>query len=871
MYKTIIPFSGGGLKIQVMTKRLWTLSFLLITVLAAMAQGTVKGKILDKSSNEALGFVSVAVSPKGSKNIAGGATSDIEGNFVIKNLKNGEYTMTLSFVGYKNVTKAFTISANNKTVSFSSLYMSEDANVLSEVKVVGQKSAMKLEVDRKTFDVASNLANAGETASEVLDNIPSVEVDNDGNVSLRGNGSVEVWINGRSAGLTSDNMGQILQQIPAESIERVEVMDNPSSKFSAEGGAGIINIVLKKDRKAGYYGSVMAGADTRSGARTGVSFNYNSHLVDFYVNVGFRHNENTGKQTNEQTYFDEFGNPTGYERSKGRSNDLRNNIFSRARITFHITEKDDIALTGMFMHGKNKSWSNTPYYYGNIINGVESPSRMMLRKTTGFGPMQMLNGSFNYRHNFSTTHMLDFVVSVNNWQNERDNFNQDSTTYMGDMLVMPNFAFESRPGESKNHRYEVKLDYENKISDVFKLETGYNGNFSDDNSSSELYKDNTWSGLNAIEDRGYYNRFIYKSTIHSGYLTTNFTLGKLGIMAGLRGEYWKVDLESRNWEQEHSGAKVTPYKNDFFQLFPSLFMSYQMTETQQFQLNYTRRLRRPWGGQLNPFRNTSNVSMVSFGNPELTPEYSSSFSVNYLKTWNEHSLLVSAYYRPTTDVIQFINYRDELKGIMYSTSMNVAKSQSSGLELTAKNKLFKIVDLNTNVNAYYYKLDAFTHYIDIDDDGMPVQSGTGTQAPQKVTGAANENFTWNARMTASIRLPYDISVQTSGRYSSRQVITQGYRPASYQVDFGVKKNFFNKLLTLSINCRDVLNSRYGEMHRSGDGYEMYSLFRRGGRKVNFNLTWNFGNGGNNKKKPGRDSDDEDDNSAPGIGGGGFDM
>lgn len=342
-------------------------------------------------------------------------------------------------------------------------------------------------------------------------------------------------------------------------------------------------------------------------------------------------------------------------------------------------------------------------------------------------------------------------------------------------------------------------------------------------------------------------------------------------MAGLRGEYWKVDLESRNWEQEHTGVKVKPYKNDFFQLFPSLFMSYQMTETQQFQLNYTRRLRRPWGGQLNPFRNTSNVSMVSFGNPELTPEYSSSFSVNYLKTWNEHSLLVSAYYRPTTDVIQFINYRDELKGIMYSTSMNVAKSQSSGLELTAKNKLFKIVDLNTNVNAYYYKLDAFTHYIDIDDDGMPVQSGTGTQAPQKVTGAANENFTWNARMTASIRLPYDISIQTSGRYSSRQVITQGYRPASYQVDFGVKKNFFNKLLTLSINCRDVLNSRYGEMHRSGDGYEMYSLFRRGGRKVNFNLTWNFGNGGNNKKKPGRESDDEDDNSAPGLGGGGFDM
>lgn len=840
----------------------------MITVLAAMAQGTVKGKILDKSNNEALGFVSVAVSPKGSKNIAGGATSDIEGNFVIKNLKNGEYIMTLSFVGYKNVTKAFTISASNKTVSFSPLYMSEDDNVLSEVKVVGQKSAMKLEVDRKTFDVASNLANAGETASEVLDNIPSVEVDNDGNVSLRGNASVEVWINGRSAGLTSDNMGQILQQIPAESIERIEVMDNPSSKFSAEGGAGIINIVLKKDRKAGYYGSVMAGVDTRNGARTGVSFNYNSRYVDFYVNLGFRHNENIGKQTNEQTFFDENGDPSRYVRSHGRSNDLRNNVFSRAGITFHLTEKDDIALTGMFMHGKNKSWNNTPYNYGNIVNGVDAPTSMMFRRSTGTGPMQMLNGSFNYRHNFSQTHMIDFVVSGNNWQNDRENYNQDSTSYFG--AAETTYGFQSRPGNSRNHRYEVKLDYENKISDVFKLESGYNGNFSNDNTPNELWEDNTWSGIHAVEDKGYYNRFIYKNYVHSGYVTTNFTLGKLGIMAGLRGEFWKVDIESRNWEQEHRGTKVNPYKKDFFQLFPSLFMSYQLTETQQFQLNYTRRLRRPWGGQLNPFRNTSDASMVSFGNPELTPEYSNSFSVNYLKTWDQHSLLVSAYYRPTTDVIQGINYRSTDGATMYRTSMNVAKSQSSGIELTAKNKLFRIVDLNTNVNAYYYKLDGFTHDIEIDADGIPVSDGMGVGV-QTVSGASNDNFTWNARMTASVRLPYDISIQTSGRYSARQVITQGYRPASYQVDFGVKKNFFNRLLTLSINCRDVLNSRYFESRTSGDGYEVYQLFRRGGRKVNFNLTWNFGNGGSKKKKPGRDGDDDDDNSTPDMGGGGFDM
>ena len=841
-----------------MTKRIFTLSLMMFAVLAVMAQGMVKGRVLDKANDEALGFVNIAVSPKGSKTIAGGATTDIDGKF--------------------SVTKEFQISDNHKTVSYAALHMAEDANVLSEVKVVGQRSTMKLEVDRKTFDVSSNLANAGETASEVLDNIPSVEVDNDGNVSLRGNNSVEVWINGRSAGLTSDNMGQVLQQIPAESIDRIEVMDNPSAKFSAEGGAGIINIILKKDRKAGYYGSVSAGVDTRNGVRGGFNFNYNSRYVDFFVNIGLRHNENVSKQNNDQTFF-ENGIPNRYTRHDTRTTDIRNNLFSRAGITFHLTDKDDIALTGMMMHGKGKSWSDTPYFYGNIVNGKDQPTSRMFRSITGKGPMDMFNGMFNYRHNFSPTHSIDFTVSGNNWKNERSDVYQDSTIYLYSIMSDTQFpeteyGYQYRPANGKNRRYEVRLDYENKITDNFKLETGYNGNYSKDNSPNEMYEDDTWDGLHAEPNKSYYNRFIYENTIHAGYATANLTLGKLGIMAGLRGEYWKVNTESRNWDQEFNGEKIEPFKKDFFKLFPSLFMSYQLTESQQLQLNYTRRLRRPWGGQLNSFKNTSDASVISFGNPELTPEYSNSYSLNYLKSWNQHSLLVSAYYRPTTDVIQRITYQG-LDGVtMYSKPMNVSKSQSSGLELTAKNKLFKIVDLNTNVNVYYYKLDGFSHNISIDADGNPVIGGTGSKV-QTITGESNDNFTWNARMTASIRLPYDISIQTSGRYSSRAVIAQGYRPSSYQVDFGVKKNFLNRLFTVSINCRDVLNSRYFESYRSGNGFEEHQLRRRGGRKVNFNITWNFGNG-NKKKSRGEDDDDDDNNNNNnnnnvGGDGGGFEM
>lgn len=179
-------------------------------------------------------------------------------------------------------------------------------------------------------------------------------------------------------------------------------------------------------------------------------------------------------------------------------------------------------------------------------------------------------------------------------------------------------------------------------------------------------------------------------------------------MPGLRGEYWRVNTESYSWEQEHDPSlRDTPFKKDYFQLFPSLFLNYQLPNDQQIQVNYTRRLRRPWGGQLNSFRNTSDASMISYGNPELTPEFSNAFSLNYLKTWTEHSLLVSAYYRPTSDVMQRINYQSSADGKMYSTTFNVGNSLSTGVEATLKNRLFRILDLTSNVNAYYYKLDDF--------------------------------------------------------------------------------------------------------------------------------------------------------------------
>ena len=793
-------------------------------VVVSLAQGTVKGRVLDKQTNEVLQFVNIRVTQSATGKMVKGAITDAKGTFNVTGLADGKYVLTVSFMGYKDVVRNFEVTKDRRAVSYNALYLAGDQKMLKEVQVTGQRSQMKLEVDRKSFSVDQVLAAAGGSASDLLENIPSVEVTTDGEISLRGNSSVEVWINGKASGLTSDNRAEILQQIPAESIEKIEVIDNPSAKFSPEGSAGIINIILKRDRRAGYYGSVRAGAATSGGWNTGGSINYSSGKLDAFANVGYRRRKNNGGSLSEQTYK---GSNT-YQNYEAENNRGGGNLFARAGLTWHFTGKDDLSFSGMTMQGKRDNESIIPYHYGTV--GAPTDSRLMFRRNTSDGDMRMYHAEMGYTHTFSEAHKLDFNLSFGKWKSDDNSYYQDSTTYI-DPSGPTEYMYQYRPMFINNRSWEAKLDYENQIMENLKLEAGYNGRFSHENTPQESWMDgSSWAGHNITEDKEYFNRFIYDMDVHALYATLTTKVGRLGVMAGLRGEYWRVNTESYTYDQEHDPSlRDAPFKKDYFQLFPSLFLNYPLTETSQLQLNYTRRLRRPWGGQLNSFKNTSDASMVSFGNPELTPEYTNSFSLNYLKTWQNHTLSVGTYYRPTTDVIQTVKYN--VDDVIYSTSENVAKSQSAGVELILKDKLFRILDLTTTVNAYYYKLDGFRYVIN----------------DQTVTGRSDENFSWDARMLASFILPYDISLQATGNYRSRTVITQGYRKPSASLDLGLRKSFLNKQFALSVNWRDVFNSRRWKTYTNTDSFERYQENWRDPR-ANITLTWNFGNM-SSKKKP----------------------
>ena len=785
--------------------------------------GKIKGIVMDGELGGPLEFVTVQVKAKGSDKIVQGSVTGSDGNYTIGGLKKGEYVVTFSYIGYEEVSKNISISSDNQILSLGELTLAEDTNQLGEVEVVAKRPQMRFEIDRKVFDATQDIAAEGGSASDLLSNIPSVEVDNEGSVSLRGNSSVTIWINGKASGLTADNQADILDMMPAGDIKQVEVITNPSARYSPEGTAGIINIILKDDRKPGYYGSVKVGADTDGGYQASGNINYSSSKVDAYANLNYRNREFKGGgitsrlNTTDNSFLDQTND----------SKRQHNNWFGRFGATWHITKSDDLAFNVTGMTGGGDNSENIHY---NSIDSQKNTIYTSDRITNGDSDMKMYNLELNYVHKFSENSNIDLMVSNNQWRRDGMNIFRQSTVYT-DPSQTANPLYQTQENDIKDKTWEVQADYTNKISDMARIEAGYKGTFQRNASPVDTYTGTTAEDIR--QDESLYNRFLYNQDVHALYMTYGGKWDKLSYQAGLRGEYWRVDTRSLDFDQEFNGKASETFEKDYFKLFPSAFISYALPKNNELQVNYTRRLRRPWGGPLNSFRNISDASNISFGNPELTPEYSHSFELNYIKSWESgHTLSLSGYYRSTDDVIQRIRFLNMEDNVMYTTSENVAKSQASGLEIVGKDKLFKILDLTTTVNLYYSKLDGFSY--------LP----QGAETP--VIGDTDESFAWNVRMIANLSLPWGVSLQGTGNYNSKQLMAQGHREPNYSVDLGLRKSFLSDKLTLSINARDLLDSRKFRTVTAGDGFWQDSENWRGGRRVGFTLTYNFGN--MNKKK-----------------------
>lgn len=807
---------------------------------AALADATLRGTVLSKETGKPMDFVTIQLADAKGKKLAIGTSTGDDGTFEIKDIPTGKYTVHITFEG--TVPQERDIEILDTDIQLPPVTLAEDSKMLEEVTVTGVRQQMRFDLDRRVFNVDASIMSAGQSASELLESIPSVEVDQDGEVSLRGNSSVTVWINGKESGLTADNRAQILEQIPAESIERIEVITNPSAKYSPEGTAGIINIVLKQDRRGGYFGSAEIGANTQGGGNASFNINYSDSKWDLYGGIGFRMRHNKGGSWSRRKY-DEADPETGdayFLNSDAESHNHGNNLFLRLGATYYLTQKDEISISGFGMLGHR--WGNSlTDYSSNLLNHWSTNTN----RSSNRGDMRGAHGELGYTHKWSDTHTIMATLGYNYWGGPTDNVYQQHQEFAG---IPDNDVYEAQNQEINTRSVEAKIDYSVRFNDYLKFEAGYNGNYSHENTPVTTWGAPEHTEANLLTNL--YNRFIYDNNITAFYVTLGGRAGNFSYSGGVRAEAWQIRTRSLNYGQ--SEADVPQFKKDRFALFPSLFLSYSLPYDNEIQINYTRRIRRPWGGQLNSFQNISDPTNISYGNPELQPEYSNAFELNYIKSWDNHMLSVSGYLRTSDDLMTHLSYITA-NNVMYTTWDNVSKRFNSGVEIVGKNQFFnRVLDLTTTINLYQSHLSAWQKTI--------IRDG----ATYNLSGDKQNSFAWDVRCMASVRLPWDLSVQATGRYNSRMKEAQGSREPSWTVDLGVRKNLGN--WSFSINCRDLFDSRKMHHFNIGDGYTQDEKRWRGGRQIRFTVKYSFGNMKAKKNKMQNPSDMPADGSGYGEGG-----
>lgn len=781
---------------------------------SALADASLRGRVLSNVTGKPMSYVSVQLADANGKKLAIGASTGEDGTFTIKDVPSGKYTVLITYSGM--VPQERDIVIENGDVTLADVSLADDTKMLEEVVVTGVRQQMHFDLDRRVFNVDASVLSAGQSASELLEAIPSVEVDQDGEVSLRGNTSVTIWINGKESGLTADNRAQILEQIPGESIERIEVITNPSAKYSPEGTAGIINIILKQDRRGGYFGSAEIGATTRGGGNASFNINYSDSKWDLYAGVGFRMRHNKGGSWSRRTY--DSTNDAGehyFLNSDGDSRNHGNNLFLRLGATYHFSKADEISISGFGMLGHRWGSSTT-----NYLSNLDNHWTTNINKSRSRSNMHGWHAELGWLHKWSDTHTLQASLGYNLWGGPSDNIYQQHQEFPGQE---DEDVYQAQKQEINTRSIDAKLDYSLRINDYLKLEAGYNGTYSHENTPVT-----TWGAPEHNSEtllKNLYNRFIYDNNITAFYTTLGGRVGNFSYSGGVRVEAWQIRTRSLSFGEIRD--EVPQFRKNRFAAFPSLFLSYALPRDNEIQINYTRRIRRPWGGQLNSFQDISNPTDISYGNPELQPSYTNAFELNYIKSWDNHMLSFSGYLRTADDIMSRLSYITS-ENVMYTTWDNVTKQLNSGLEIVVKNQLFnRILDITTTGNIYQSHLKAWQK--DFVRDGVTYS----------LSGDKQDNFAWDIRSMISVRLPWDMSVQATGRYHSRQKEAQGTHEPAWAVDLGLRKNLGN--WSFSVNCRDLFDSRKMHNVTDGVGYTNDTKRWRGGRTVRFTVKYSFGN------------------------------
>lgn len=783
---------------------------------ALAASGTLKGQVADSLTNAALSYINVSVWDKTKQVFITGSSTDEKGIFEIGNLPLGTYYVHITAIGYLPVEKDFSITETDTIVDFGLMFMVEDMHILDEVNIVAQRPQMGFEIDKKIFYVSQMLSASGGTALDVLADAPSVQVDPSGNILLRGDAKVAVWINGQASGMSVENRSRLLSQISATNIDRIEISTNPSARYNPEGTAGIINIILKGNRKPGYFGTIQNGADTRGGYNLSGNINYNTTKWETNASLSYRINQQIRNSSRNRTNLEDQSSSLSYINMISDGNERTQPVLGTLGLKYHFSHSTQIGLHASGMIERERV-SETFEYSGNMPGSFLRSLRNALEEDY----MRVGNLKLDFLQSFSEQSNLAIMISRNVLDLQGSNtFNQQSQLQAGQTTT----TYQHQDQDVQIIMWEFQADYLNELGNSVKLEAGYKG---DHLNRVSIIESLTGVAPNlAIPDPLLFNDFCYTQNVKALYATMSKEINKFSFQAGLRGEH--SDITTRSHTVTENEADVPVYRSNYFNLFPSVNFAYKMGNG-ELQVDYSRRIARPHILMLNPYPDLMDSTNIVTGNPYLAPEFAHSFEINYLLKTGQHTFSSSLYYRRFTNIIQQVSYLDG--SIMKSTFGNVTERHLEGVDFTGQFKFFDKLDITTNINLFHDTLTGFSYQPD--------------ECSEYIVANEQNNFAWNGRLTARTQLPYNLSLQVTGNYSSRNLIAQGYALPNASVDFGVRKSFLDNKLNLVFTGRNILDTRKETSITTGSRFHQKYMSSYGGRIFGLSLSYYFGRRENN--------------------------
>ncbi len=776
--------------------------------------GNVTGVVVDKLTSQAVEYANLVLFRQKDSVMVSGAVTNQKGQFNIDKVPFGKYYLVVSFIGYSSLRiPDIMVNPKEPNKNVGQIKFEPSTNTLGEVNITAEKRMMEYSLDKKIVNVDKNLVSAGGSAVDVMQNIPAVTVDIDGNVSLRGSTNVNILVDGRPSNLSGMSRQAILEQIPASSIEAIEIITNPSAKYNPDGMSGIINIKLKKKTAQGLNGLVSSSIGTGNRYNSSVNLNYSTSKFNLFGSWDGRWFQGKGYGNTYRIATLKDTNFYTHQHSEMKRKMNNNNV--KLGFDWYINQKNTITLSGQMGHDESSREQNL-FSYSNDYN--QTSYEHYFKQNTESENENSNSINLSYKKTFEKKNKeltADFSFSKSD---ESENTDMNNQFLLDNYLPFNGFdEIQQQLNNGNTQNGSALINYILPINEKLKLETGFQGIYRKIDNDFNL-KNFDYLSKTYIIDTNSINHFIYKENINAVYGTLSKEWESISVQIGVRLE------QAYTTAEQITQAKT--FENNYFSVYPTLHISKKLPNKNEMQFSYSRRVNRPNIYDLNPFKDYSNPLVINYGNPYLKPEYINSFELGHSKFWDKRSFYTSIYYRQINDVIKRISYLGT-DGISYMTNENLSKGISYGVDLILEQEIAKWWRINANFSYFRTLIE-----------GNSIDGSIST-----------DNYSWTSKLNSTMTLMKNLSIQISANYRAPIITPQGRMNETYSADIAMKKDFMkDNRLSVSFRVSDVFNTQKFDMEAFGNNFYSTMIRKRQSQAAFLTLSYKINDGLKQKSK-----------------------